>query len=50
MACVPRIRRADIASGVASVASGRLGSELYAIPLRAAARAMLPVDGFWMGG
>ena len=41
MASLPRIRRAEFVSGVASVASGRLGSELYAIPLRAAAGAML---------
>ena len=50
MASLPRIRRAGIASGVASVASGRLGSELYAIPLRAAPCAMLPVYGLWMDG
>ena len=50
MASLPRIRRAGIVSGVASVASGRLSSELYAITLRAAAGAMLPVYGFWMDG
>ena len=50
MASLPRIRRGGIASGVASVASGRLSSELHAIPLRAAPCAMLPVYGFWMDG
>ena len=54
MACVPRIRRAGIASGVGCAASERLMSELKAIRLACSRSRKAPrrrlLDGWLMGG